>query len=198
MLLKVQILRNGLKLSHAVSSEYVRSAAGHITALETLPHDHLLLDSSPNTGPLISPWELDQFKICLNKSFRISKILTLLYQQYSNLLIFQRVMSGPRLGALSKNRWSEGTDGFLISRWLIQLLLSASYLGIFNHRLQMCRWNKNCRLKRRALWHEIGFYFLFQNIPIITAEKWTIKPENSFKDLAFRVLFEIVKFLVRL
>ncbi len=26
------------------------------------PHDHLLLDSAPNTGPLISRWELDKFK----------------------------------------------------------------------------------------------------------------------------------------
>jgi hypothetical protein len=35
------------------------------------------------------------------KSFRTSKILTLLYQQFSNLLISQRDMSGPNLGALS-------------------------------------------------------------------------------------------------
>ncbi len=32
-------------------------------------------------------------------------------QQFSNLLlIFQPDMSGPRLGALSKNRWSGGSD----------------------------------------------------------------------------------------
>ncbi len=71
-----------------------------------LPPDNLLLDKSPNTGPLISRWELDKFKNCWNKSFRTSKILTLLYQQFSNLLIFQRDMSGPRLGALTNNRWS--------------------------------------------------------------------------------------------
>ncbi len=52
-----------------------------------LPPDHLLLDSAPNIGPLISLWELDKFKNCWNKSFRASKILTLLYQQFSNLLI---------------------------------------------------------------------------------------------------------------
>jgi hypothetical protein len=71
-----------------------------------LPPDHLLLDRSPNIGPLKSRWELGKFKNCWNKIFRTSKILTLLYQQFSNLLIFQRDMSGPRLGALSNNRWS--------------------------------------------------------------------------------------------
>jgi hypothetical protein len=79
-----------------------------------LPPDHLFLDRSPNTGPLISHWELDKFKICWNKSFRTSKILTLLYQQFSNLLISQRDMSGPRLGALSNYRWSGGN--MLIAR----------------------------------------------------------------------------------
>ncbi len=57
-------------------------------------------------SPLISRWELDKFKNCWNKSFRTSKILTLSYQQFSNLSISQQDMSGPRLGALSKNRWS--------------------------------------------------------------------------------------------
>jgi hypothetical protein len=71
-----------------------------------LPPDHLLLDSAPNIGPLISRWELDIFKNCWNKSFRTFEILTLLYQRFSNLLISQRDMSGPRLGALSNNRWS--------------------------------------------------------------------------------------------
>ncbi len=68
-----------------------------------IPH---LLDSLPNIGPLISRWELGKSKNCWNKSFRTSKILTLLYQQFSNLLISQRDMSGPRLGALSNNTWS--------------------------------------------------------------------------------------------
>jgi hypothetical protein len=37
-----------------------------------------------------------------------------LYQQFSNWLISQRDMSGPRLGALSNNRWSGGINpGFL-------------------------------------------------------------------------------------
>jgi hypothetical protein len=67
--------------------------------------DHLLLDSAPNIGPLISRRELEKFKYCWNTSFRASKILTLSYQQFSNLLISQRNMSGPRSGALSNNRW---------------------------------------------------------------------------------------------
>jgi hypothetical protein len=65
---------------------------------------HLLLDRSHNIGPLIPRWELDEFKISCNKIFRTSKILTLLYQQFSNLLISQREMSGPRFVALSNNR----------------------------------------------------------------------------------------------
>jgi hypothetical protein len=68
----------------------------------------VFLDSAPNNGPLITRWELDKFIICWNKSFRTSKILTLLYQQFSNLLISQRDMSGPRLGALSNIWWSRG------------------------------------------------------------------------------------------
>jgi hypothetical protein len=73
-----------------------------------IPLDYLLLDSAPNIGPLISRWELDNFKNCWNKSFGTSKILTFLCQQFSNLLISQRNKSGPRLGALSHNRWSGG------------------------------------------------------------------------------------------
>ncbi len=67
--------------------------------------NHLSLDRSPKIGPLISRWEFDKLKNCWNKSFRTSKILTHLYQQLSNLLIFQQDISGPRLGALSNNRW---------------------------------------------------------------------------------------------
>jgi hypothetical protein len=83
-----------------------------------IPLDHLLLDKFPNIGPLVSRWELDKFKNCWKNCFRNSKILTLLYQQFSNLLIFQRDMSGPRLGPLSNDRWSSGIPvsrlGFLI------------------------------------------------------------------------------------
>jgi hypothetical protein len=81
-----------------------------IDICSVLPPDHLLLDRSPNIGPLISRWELDKFKNFRNNSFRTSKILTLLYQQFSNLLISQRDMSGPRLRALSNNRWFDSND----------------------------------------------------------------------------------------
>ncbi len=80
-----------------------------ITYFWTVP---LILD---HYSPLISCWELDKFKNCWKKSFRTSKILTLLYQQFSNLLISQRDMSGPRLGTLSNNRWSGGTREWPIS-----------------------------------------------------------------------------------
>ncbi len=54
---------------------------------------------------MVSRWELDKFKNCWNKSFRSSKILTLLYQQFSNMLISQRDMSGLRFRALSLGDW---------------------------------------------------------------------------------------------
>ncbi len=69
--------------------------------------DHLLLDMSPNIGPFISRWELDKFKIFW-QNFRSFGILTLMYQQFSNLLISQRDMSRPRSGALYNNRGLEG------------------------------------------------------------------------------------------
>ncbi len=74
-----------------------------------LPLDHLSLDRSLIIGPLISRWELEKFKNCWNERFSTSKILKLLHQQFSNLLISQGDMNGPRLGALSINRWSGGT-----------------------------------------------------------------------------------------
>jgi hypothetical protein len=40
----------------------------------------------------------------------------------------------------------------------------------------------------------MGLQFLFQNIPVITAEKLIIRPGSAFEDIAFRVLFIIVKF----
>ncbi len=94
----------GLKLLHAI----VLYPERNLILSKNLRSNHLLLDRPPNIGPLISRWKLDEFKNCWNKSFRTSKILTLLYQMFSNFLIFQRNMSGPRLGALSNNRWSRG------------------------------------------------------------------------------------------
>ncbi len=76
---------------------------------QLVPLNDLLLDNAPIIGLLISRWELEKFKNFWNKSFRTSKTLTLLYLQFSNLLISQRDMSGPRLGAMSNNRWSGGT-----------------------------------------------------------------------------------------
>jgi hypothetical protein len=92
--------------------------------IQLVPHNHLLLDSAPNIGLLISRWELDKFKNCWNKSLRTSKILTLLYQQFSNLLISQRDIKSPRLGALSNNRWSGGS--FLTLDSLSSVIFSAS------------------------------------------------------------------------
>jgi hypothetical protein len=40
--------------------------------LHMVPPDHLLLDSAPTIGPLVSRWELDKFKNYWNKSLRTS------------------------------------------------------------------------------------------------------------------------------
>jgi hypothetical protein len=76
-----------------------------------VPPDHLLLDSAPNLRPLISRWEINKFKHFWYKSVRILEALKLLFQQFLNLSSSQRDMSGPRLGALSNNKWSGGSYG---------------------------------------------------------------------------------------
>ncbi len=104
-------------LTSMLSFLFVRYFVFTFSFSEHVPSDHLLLERSPNIGPLISRC-IDKYKNCWNKSFRTSKILTLLYQQFSDSLISQRDMSGPRLGALSNNRWLGGTVSNCIwMRW---------------------------------------------------------------------------------
>ncbi len=74
-----------------------------------MPPDHLLLDSALNFGPLTSPSEQQIQKLLKQKLVELLKSWHL-YQQFSNLLISQRDMSAPILGALSNNRWSGGTS----------------------------------------------------------------------------------------
>jgi hypothetical protein len=69
-----------------------------------LPHDHLLLDSAPNIGQLISRWEINKFENCWYKSVGILEVLKLLFHQFLNLSSSQRDMSGPILGDLFNNR----------------------------------------------------------------------------------------------
>jgi hypothetical protein len=75
-------------------------------AVKLLSPNHLLLDSAPNLGPLISLWEINKFEDCWYKSVRILEVLKLLFQQSLNLSSSQRDMSCPILGDLSNNRWS--------------------------------------------------------------------------------------------
>ncbi len=65
-----------------------------------LPPDHLLLDSAPNLGPLISRWNINKLENCWFKSVRILEVLKLSFQQVLNLSSSQRDMSGPILGDL--------------------------------------------------------------------------------------------------
>ncbi len=52
---------------------------------DLVPSDHLLLDSAPNLGPLISCWEINKLENCWYKSVRILEVLKLLFQQFLNL-----------------------------------------------------------------------------------------------------------------
>ncbi len=70
--------------------------------------DHPLLDSAPNFGPLISPWEINKFENCWYKKVRILKVLKILFQQFFIMSCSQKDMSGPMLGDLSNKMWSGG------------------------------------------------------------------------------------------
>jgi hypothetical protein len=48
------------------------------TCMNLTTPDHLLWDSAPNLGPLISRWEINKFENCLYKSVRILEVLKLL------------------------------------------------------------------------------------------------------------------------
>jgi hypothetical protein len=56
---------------------------------------------------------------------------------------------------------------------------------------------KMVKLKKRALYRYIGLDSWFiQIIPIITVEKQTVEPGNTFEDIVFQVLFKISKFYI--
>jgi hypothetical protein len=88
-----------------------------------VPPDHLLLDSAPNLGPLISSWEVNKFENCWYRSVRILEVLKRLFQQFLNLSSSQRYMSGPILRDLYNNRWS-GVD--YANRSQVQIILNFS------------------------------------------------------------------------
>jgi hypothetical protein len=73
-----------------------------------VPPDHLLLNSAPILGPLISRWEINKLENFWYKSGKFLEVLKLLFQQCLNLSSSQRDMRGPILRALSNNRWSWG------------------------------------------------------------------------------------------
>jgi hypothetical protein len=128
----------------------------YLKVLQYYAHDHLLLDCAPNIGPLISRWELDTLKNCWNKSFRTSKFLTLLYHQFSDLLISQRDMSGPRLGALSNNRWLG-----VVFLNLVQYLIHDAFLPVAKFLASILCCHLRCfvwpSVWKRTLWSERWF-----------------------------------------
>ncbi len=96
-----------------------------------VPPGHLLLDSAPNLGPLISCWEINKFENCWYKCARILEVLKLLFhQQFFNLPSPRRDMSGPILGELSNNWWAGGTILVLLVYGTLALILWI-YLQIF-------------------------------------------------------------------
>jgi hypothetical protein len=101
----------------------------------------LMLDHSYLVGNLTNS------KIGWNKRFRTSKILTLLYQQVSNLLISQRDMSGPRLGALSNNKRSGG----------IVLVLSLAFWNVQHHQAIVVILFSMCWAIILDKWEQINF-----------------------------------------
>jgi hypothetical protein len=91
-------------LSPSISVLNLKIAIVITNFTQVIPPDHILLDSAPNIGPLISRWEIIKFENCWYKSVRILEVLKLLFQQFLNLSSSLQDMSGPILGALSNNR----------------------------------------------------------------------------------------------
>ncbi len=55
------------KIDNTLNRKQIFQEFPHCRVLH-VPHDHILLDRSPNIRPLISRWEFDKFKNCWNKS----------------------------------------------------------------------------------------------------------------------------------
>jgi hypothetical protein len=101
-----------------------------------IPPDHLLLDSAPNLGPLISRWKMKKYENSWYKSVRILEALKLLYQQFLNLSSSQRDMSSPILGALSNNTLSWGTCLFSSLNWILTKICARVFYKINLHQNQ--------------------------------------------------------------
>ncbi len=83
---RLRLTRKAIQRIFTANEQFSKSCSRKVPSV---PPDHLLLDSAPNLGPLVSCWELDKFKMkCWNKTVRAFKFLTLMYQQFSNLFIF--------------------------------------------------------------------------------------------------------------
>ncbi len=94
--LRANLLRQRLRIRHTTVGYHV-ALPWHAVPIYHLQRDTLTISIIFLFA--LGTWQIQ--KLPKQKSFRTSKILTLLYQQFSNLLISQRDKSGPRLGALS-------------------------------------------------------------------------------------------------
>ncbi len=102
MALLAMVVRSSFFLSYRSWFGLIKSSSN----LKNVPsiHNILILDRSPNLGPLMSRWEINNFKSRWYKSVKILEVLKLLFQQFLNLSSSQQDMSGPRLWDLSNNR----------------------------------------------------------------------------------------------
>jgi hypothetical protein len=103
-----RLCQSGLRSSPLTTWGPCRKNEGK-TRITNFPHslyraqlgspNRLLLNSAPNLGPLIPRWEIDKFENCSDISVSwVLEILKLLFQQFLNLSISQRDMSGPIVG----------------------------------------------------------------------------------------------------
>ncbi len=55
---------NNKRLKIIITSIFINQNSQCSHEIESLPLDHLFLDSAPNLGPLISRWEINEFENC--------------------------------------------------------------------------------------------------------------------------------------
>ncbi len=78
-----------LTLLPLFSFKFLRFSRVYPRRCQSIPPDHLLLDSATNLGPLISRWEINKLKNCWYKSVMILEVLNkLLFQQLFKFVKF--------------------------------------------------------------------------------------------------------------
>ncbi len=137
------------------------------------PRDHLLLDSVPNLGPLISRWKINKL-IQKCQDVKVSKAFVSAIFEFAK---FQRDMSGPILGYLSNNRWLRGTctgEHFLLFFFLFYTVLILAYSGA-----NRAYWpqNQNPQFRICHFWNLIRntiTHYFWRPDPLVTRIFWIV------------------------